>query len=116
MEDKRPAPYPLRMPGDMRAKIEQHAHEAGRSLNAEILHRLEESFRTPITHSTDEQFIHAFAYSAFKATSEDFEEELCRRAMRYLVEVMKRKDPSEAGLSEDDINALPMIIYKALKL
>lgn len=106
----------LRMPPELREKIEASSKEEGRSMNAEIVHRLEESFRAPITHSTDEQFIHAFAYNAFKATSEDFEEELCRRTMRYLVEVMKLKDLSKTGLSEDDITALPMIIHKALNL
>lgn len=44
MEEKRPAPFPLRMPEEMRSSLEGHAKQNGRSLNAEIIHRLEQSF------------------------------------------------------------------------
>jgi len=44
MEEKRPAPFPLRMPEEMRNSLEGHAKQNGRSLNAEIIHRLEQSF------------------------------------------------------------------------
>ncbi len=50
MEDKRPTPFPLRMPGDMREKLEDISKENGRSLNAEIVHRLESSFSGKIVH------------------------------------------------------------------
>ncbi len=44
MEEKRPAPFPLRMPEEMRNSLEGHAKQNGRSLNSEIIHRLESSF------------------------------------------------------------------------
>jgi hypothetical protein len=37
-------PYGLRMQPDLKARLEQEASAAGRSLNAEIVARLEESF------------------------------------------------------------------------
>lgn len=43
MNDKRPMPYPLRMPKDLRDRLEAARNENGRSLNAEILLRLERS-------------------------------------------------------------------------
>lgn len=39
----RVSPYPLRMPEDMRDKLEQKSRESGRSLNSEITARLEMS-------------------------------------------------------------------------
>lgn len=44
MENKRPMPYPLRMPEDMREALEAACLENGRSLNAEIVARLSGSF------------------------------------------------------------------------
>jgi len=43
MDDKRPMPYPLRMPSDLREKLEAARSKSGRSLNAEIILRLERS-------------------------------------------------------------------------
>jgi hypothetical protein len=40
-------PYPLRMADELRQKIENASKESGRSLNAEIVQRLEESFDQP---------------------------------------------------------------------
>lgn len=37
-------PFGLRMPDEMRGRLEKSASISGRSLNAEILHRLEGSF------------------------------------------------------------------------
>lgn len=42
-EKKQQTAYPLRMPSELRTKIEDLAHENKRSLNAEIIARLEES-------------------------------------------------------------------------
>lgn len=44
--DRHQAPsYPLRMPEELKAKVASFAAESGRSLHAELLFRLEESFR-----------------------------------------------------------------------
>jgi len=40
-------PYPLRMPDDLRQQLEAAAKENHRSLNAEIVARLQESFDKP---------------------------------------------------------------------
>ncbi|MFB2888335.1 Arc family DNA-binding protein [Aeromonas veronii] len=38
-----PKPYPLRMSDEMRASLQESADRSGRSLNAEIVHRLQQS-------------------------------------------------------------------------
>lgn len=43
------SPFGLRLPGELRAKLENAARIAGRSLNSEILHRLEHSFAEDVT-------------------------------------------------------------------
>lgn len=43
-EDNRVHPYPVRLTVELRAKLDKAAKEAGRSLNAEMLRRLEASF------------------------------------------------------------------------
>lgn len=40
-------PYPLRMPEELRAQLKQAAAESHRSMNAEIVARLQESFEKP---------------------------------------------------------------------
>jgi plasmid stability protein len=37
-------PFGLRMPADLREKLEVEAAKAGRSMNAELVHRLQQSF------------------------------------------------------------------------
>ncbi|UVS93466.1 Arc family DNA-binding protein [Burkholderia glumae] len=44
MATKQPTAYPLRMPDEIRAKIEATAEEHGRSVNQEIVQRLADSF------------------------------------------------------------------------
>ena len=39
--------YPLRLPADLKAKVEEAAAASGRSLNAEIIARLESTFLSP---------------------------------------------------------------------
>ena len=43
-------PFGLRIPTELRSKLEDSAEINGRSLNAEILHRLEHSFDESETH------------------------------------------------------------------
>ena len=43
-EDQRVNPYPIRLTPDLKIKLETAAKAAGRSLNAEMLLRLEASF------------------------------------------------------------------------
>jgi len=44
MATKQPTAYPLRMPDDLRDKVEAVAQESGRSVNQEIVQRLADSF------------------------------------------------------------------------
>lgn len=44
-----PKPYPLRMSDEMRATLQESADIAGRSLNAEIVHRLQQSIDASFT-------------------------------------------------------------------
>jgi len=45
MEDRHQiTPYPLRVPPELRKRLEEAARDGGRSLNAEIVARLEQSF------------------------------------------------------------------------
>lgn len=53
------APFGLRMLPDLKEKIEQAARESGRSMNAEIVARLEESFND--TAGVDNALLHMLA-------------------------------------------------------
>lgn len=44
-----PKPYPLRMSDEMRASLQESADRSGRSLNAEIVHRLQQSIDASLT-------------------------------------------------------------------
>lgn len=64
MEEKpRTTPYPLRMPDDLRAKLEGSAKSGARSLHAEIISRLERSF------SSDREMEEWAFESAFEKTT-----------------------------------------------
>ncbi|MCY1664591.1 Arc family DNA-binding protein [Rhizobium sp. SL86] len=47
--------FMLRFPEGMRDRIRQAADENGRSMNAEIIHRLEQTFAAPETEATTER-------------------------------------------------------------
>lgn len=44
-----PKPYPLRMSDEMRSSLQESADRSGRSLNAEIVHRLQQSIDASLT-------------------------------------------------------------------
>lgn len=46
-------PFPLRMPDDMRSYLQESADKMGRSLNAEIIHRIQCSIESEISKSSD---------------------------------------------------------------
>lgn len=55
MEEKpRTTPYPLRMPDELRAQLEGAAKNGSRSLHAEIVARLQATFRDPTPKHTFE--------------------------------------------------------------
>lgn len=64
MEQKQQPPYPLRIPVDLRSRLEKEAESQRRSLNAEISDRLERSFGTA---APAEDAIRAMAISLAEA-------------------------------------------------
>jgi predicted DNA-binding protein len=52
------APYGLRMPPDLKARVQASADEAGRTLHAELIHTLEEKY-PPVSPIGDFEFAHA---------------------------------------------------------
>lgn len=48
-------PFGLRMPPELRERIEESARESGRSMNAEIVHRLNESFEIDAAEELSEE-------------------------------------------------------------
>lgn len=50
MSDRHQAPsYPLRMPEELRERLQEAAQETGRSMHAEIVHRLQQSFQPAVS-------------------------------------------------------------------
>lgn len=93
MEEKpRTTPYPLRMPDDLRAKLEGSAKSGARSLHAEIISRLERSF------SNDREMEEWAFESAFEKTT--LSNEVAR-----LTALLQKANESKANqsLSADEI-------------
>lgn len=80
MTTKQKAGYPLRMPGRLRESLEHSARESGRSLHAEIIHRLEE-------------------YSWIEAESAE-RREIADHVMREKVELLEELSDKSAQLHE----------------
>ncbi|EGR0441296.1 Arc family DNA-binding protein [Vibrio cholerae] len=55
-------PFGLRMPAELKEKLEEEAKKNMRSLNAELVARLEESFGNNITNSSTNQEIAELTY------------------------------------------------------
>lgn len=68
---KQPTPYPLRMPDDLRSKLEEEANKIGRSLHAEIIARLEQSFS--VQNQFDAAAVSAIIEQTIKSTLENIE-------------------------------------------
>lgn len=62
MNEKQLPSYPLRMPPEVREQVEAAAKSSGRSMNAEIVARLQESFAAPTT----EQLTNMAMYNKLK--------------------------------------------------
>ena len=59
-------PFGLRMPPELKEKIADQAKESGRSVNAEIVHRLEESLSKPGGDDRIRQLVRAELDAAIK--------------------------------------------------
>lgn len=73
--EKRIAPFGLRLPPDLKGRVQQAASESNRSLNAEIIARLEASFETP---SLEE-------YQALQKWSMDFMKVALEQAVEQVI-------------------------------
>jgi len=73
MEDrhKQKLSYPLRMPDELRLKLENEAKKVGRSLHAEIVARLEQSFSEK--NQFDAAAVSAIIEQTIKSTLENIE-------------------------------------------
>lgn len=79
----------LRMSPELKDQVEAAAKESGRSMNAEIVHRLQNSFVYEQMEAEEQVDTELFvfyqtAFNAFKRTSEDFDGELRERMNKYL--------------------------------
>ncbi|WP_010323030.1 Arc family DNA-binding protein [Marinobacterium stanieri] len=102
MEDKRPTPFPLRMPGGMRESLEAISKENGRSLNAEIVHRLEESFDPAKAATGDEQ---TKLITARAEMAEEFAQKATHNAEAMMYQAMNLAAIA-AQMRKDDIPEL----------
>lgn len=77
MTDRHQDPsYPLRMPKDLRALLEEAAATSGRSVNAEIVARLRQSFKTQPSQALKQKDVVAIV----KATLDELQQrELLRK-------------------------------------
>lgn len=64
-------PFGLRMPPELKEKIADQAKESGRSMNAEIIHRLEESLSKPGGDDRIRQLVRAELTEAIKEVVEE---------------------------------------------
>ena len=79
--------FMLRLPDGMRDKIAEAAKNNGRSMNAELVARLQESFMDlpRMTEAIDRELgTLQTVVTVFKATSADFQKELGDRMSQYL--------------------------------
>lgn len=65
-------PFGLRMPGDLRERVEHAAAKSGRSLNAEILDRLQRSFQASADSGAQSE-LQLPALDAIKRQNEDIQ-------------------------------------------
>ncbi|MBB6579588.1 hypothetical protein HNP33_003702 [Comamonas odontotermitis] len=95
-------PYPLRMPDDLRAKLEDAAKEGSRSLHAEILARLDDSFSgggdadkvaLVLSHKLSRAEVEV-GFEKIKNLTTTYEAFIASQAAIELMEVVARKIPS----------------------
>lgn len=110
-EKPRTTPYPLRMPDDLRAKLEASAKSGARSLHAEIVARLEQSLANEIVYFTDPEAQKISAHRMYEASLElakdpEFKQELQQMMAAALVFAKLKKltkENPDLGLSAADV-------------
>lgn len=76
------APYGLRMPPDLKERVQAAADASGRSMNAEIVHRLEQSFAPPIELPTGEDALTPAELLRMDRIMRDFTDLLVNRSQK----------------------------------
>ena len=97
--------FNLRIPQEIKEKIETSANKNGRSTNAEIVQRLEESLKPSVGSKVGKEIsrIKEIAFLAFKHTSPDFEEELNARMREYMKYVIIQQVDHDPDLLKEEL-------------
>lgn len=105
------APFGLRMLPDLREKIEEAAKESGRSMNAEIVDRLEKSFAQPIDLFTD-----LIATKARLETARDSFKVLAQEANKQVSMLSSSNEVARiaANAAMEDFDSLAEIVQQFL--
>lgn len=101
MTEKQPPSYPLRMPQELRERLTEAAKANNRSMNAEIVARLERSFQ-----DGDEDF-----EQGFRSVMQ--EKEIAR--LNALLDEKHRKVPTADEIADKVAERLPAMILEKLK-
>lgn len=86
----------LRLPRDLHAKIQEEAVASGRSMNAEIVARLEDSFSSEITPRNEVMLIEAISHSLAASPSTDYAPGTC---LRDMIKKLLEQEAEQAILS-----------------
>jgi hypothetical protein len=89
-------PVMTRIPEGLRRRLEREAERNRRSMNSEIIHRLEQSFLLPEQAEAIAQMVHTAAEASFHGLVEEGIEKL-KKAEQLLVERLKRKPGEREG-------------------
>lgn len=107
---QQPKPYPLRMSEEMREQLQAHAEAGGRSLNAEIVRRLQQSLNERVVHEAtfDAKVPSPKAVivgDAYKKMVEDFTNEVVTHLIsspRFKIIPLDPSKPSDDEYVEED--------------
>ena len=97
------APFGLRMLPDLKEKIEQAARESGRSMNAEIVARLERSF-------TADKEVEQIAFES------GFETSMLREDVARLTALLQKANESKANQSQNTDEIADKVAARLLKM
>ncbi len=85
-------PYPLRMSDELRAKLEEEAKGMGRSLNAEILARLEASLTPVVERDFQKEFLGDMIFGSFQDEEDQALGDLDRTSVEGMVAWLRLVD------------------------
>lgn len=101
-------PFGLRMPPDLKARIEKAAHDNGRSMNAEIVHRLQQAFAEADPEAAEratEALSLSKPHTKYLKAAKDWAVEIARPDQRPILEALLATTlaiASRSGYGDDD--------------